>query len=122
MEKKGQNESEQGDLTVRLRDGSVLVCQMKAGTLTEELPPEMDFGELLRKAIQECGITQYRLARVAGVPQGAISVFLSGGDIQLKTFNRLAACMGFEIKQDKRKAPKIQKADKAVSKRARSGE
>ena len=52
------------------------------------------FGDVLRRAIRESGLSQYRLSRDAGVPQGAISVFLSGKDILLNTFEKLALCVG----------------------------
>lgn len=88
--------------TITLRDGSILEFRH---TTNGRTPPDMAFAEQLRHSIRSSDVTQYGLAKITGVPQGAISVFLSGGDIQLKTFSRLAHCMGFEFEQNPKKKP-----------------
>jgi hypothetical protein len=75
----------------------------------------MAFAEQLRHSIRSSEVTQYGLSKVTGVPQGAISVFLRGGDIQLKTFSRLAHCMGFEFGQNPRKKPVTRSRNKTKS-------
>ncbi len=95
--------STQDTNTVTLRDGSTLEFRHSKN---DRLPPEMAFAEQLRQSIRSSEVTQYGLSKVTGVPQGAISVFLRGGDIQLKTFSRLAHYMGFEFGQNPEKKPK----------------
>ena len=90
---------DRGQRTVRLKDGTVLAFPAEEGD-------EMDFAAVLRKAIQDAGVTQYHLAKLTGVPQAAISTFMAGKDLRLSTFNKLAATMGFELKQNRTKAPR----------------
>ena len=90
--------------TITLRDGSTLEFRHSTN---DRMPPELAFAEQLRQSIRSSEVTQYGLSKVSGVPQGAISVFMSGGDIQLKTFSRLAKCMGFEFEQNPEKKPKV---------------
>jgi cell division protein FtsN len=92
------------DLILKARDGSTWVFELKVHP--DSGVSERDFAEKLRLAIEESGISQYHLAEVAEVPQGAISVFLAGGDLRLSTFTRLAHVMGLELQQDSAKAPK----------------
>jgi hypothetical protein len=91
------------DSVFKGRDGSVYVFH---GKLPGEVPEDADFAEKLRDAIRDNKISQYQLAKAADVPQGAISMFMNGGDLRLKTFNRLAYLMGFELRQVKSKTPK----------------
>jgi len=88
--------------TITLRDGSILEFRHSTNN---RIAPETAFAQQLRHAIRSSKVTQYGLSKVTGVPQGAISVFLRGGDIQLKTFSLLAHCMGFEFEQDPEKCP-----------------
>ncbi|WP_442485812.1 helix-turn-helix domain-containing protein [Aeoliella sp. SH292] len=97
------------DYELKARDGSTYLFQRK---MPSEVPEDMDFAQQLRQAIAESGISQYQLAKAAEVPQGAISMFMNGGDLRLKTFNRLAYFMGFELRQLKSKAPKKKPAKK----------
>ena len=100
--------------TLTLRDGSVIEFRH---TTNDRMPPEMFFAEQLRQSIRAVGMTQYALAKMSGVPQGAISVFLSGADVRLQTYSRLAHCMGFEIRQNPDKAPlKRQAGEKRTEK------
>jgi transcriptional regulator with XRE-family HTH domain len=51
----------------------------------------------LRRFIVDSGYSQYRLARLSGVPQSALSRFLAregeGGDLRLSTVDRLAVAL-----------------------------
>jgi hypothetical protein len=85
------------DLVLRGRDGSTWIFKHK---LAAEFTSDADFAQHLRAAIRESGVSQYHLAEVADVPQGAISVFLSGGDLKLSTFSRLAQAMGMALTHD----------------------
>ncbi len=53
-----------------------------------------------------CGASQYHLAEAAGVPQASISFFMSGKDLKLSSFARLARIMGMTLEQDVTLAPK----------------
>jgi hypothetical protein len=96
------------------RNGITYVFHAKP--LGKELPEEMDFAENLRGVIRESGISQCQLAKRAGVPQPAISNFMSGRDIKLETFNRMAAVMGFELKHKRSKMPKTKPAGTRAAK------
>lgn len=75
----------------RSRDSSsVELRQVRAGE-------GLGFADELRDAIRDSGVSQYQLAKASGVPQGAISVFMHGGDLMLSTFNCLACAMGLEL-------------------------
>jgi hypothetical protein len=103
------------DLVLKGRDGSVwaIDVKIKPGSGVSE----MEFCEMLRQAIQESGVSQYHLSQAAGVPQGAISVFLGGGDLRVTTFTRLAHVMGLELRRNRAKAPKKIKPPVKRSKR-----
>ena len=104
--------SMQDSNTITLRDGVILEFRHSTN---DRMSPELAFAEQLRQSIRSSEVTQYGLSKVSGVPQGAISVFLRGGDIQLKTFSRLAHCMGFEFGQNPRKKPVTRSRKKTKS-------
>ena len=98
------------DLTFKGRDGSFTVFKLCLPQGTEH--DDLDFAKILRDAIAKSGLSQYHLAKAADVPQGAISVFLAGGDLRLSTFNKLAYVMGFSFYQNNEAAP--EKIDRRV--------
>ena len=108
----GKSNTRELDRTFKGRDGSFTVFKLCLPRGTEHA--DLDFAKTLRDAISESGLSQYQLAKAARVPQGAISVFLAGGDLRLSTFNRLACVMGLELQQNDNNAPeKIErKADR----------
>lgn len=65
-----------------------------------------DYGDILRDAIKDVGLTQYVLAKTTGIPQGALSKFMNGGDLRLQTFNKLAHALGFDLTQNPERAPR----------------
>lgn len=87
---------------VKLRDGSVVEFRRSQ---SERTTPEMLFSEMVRQSIKESGVSQYALAKVAGVPQQVINDFVSGKNPRLQAFSRIAHWMGFEIRQNREKAP-----------------
>lgn len=115
----GKRNAKVPDLTLKGRDGSVAIFKLSGPQ--ESGRDDLEFGKVLRDAIIESGLSQYQLAKVAEVPQGAISVFLGGGDLRLSTFNRLARVMGLELHQNHETAPeKIErKADRPNGKAQR---
>ncbi|MCE9605324.1 MAG: helix-turn-helix domain-containing protein [Planctomycetia bacterium] len=52
----------------------------------------------LRKIIGKVGISQNQLAKLAGVPQSALSRFIDGGDIRIDTATKLADALGIEFR------------------------
>lgn len=65
-----------------------------------------DFAQQLRDAIRDAGLTQYRLAKDLKIPQSALSMFMSGKDLRVSTFNKLAHYCGFQLIQDPEAAPR----------------
>jgi ribosome-binding protein aMBF1 (putative translation factor) len=93
-----KKKSRQSPRTVRLRNGTVIEFRS-----TEDA---MDYGQTLRNAIKESGLSQYHLSKVTGIAQSALSKFFAGGEINLLTFQKLANLMGFEIRQNPDKSPR----------------
>lgn len=57
----------------------------------------------VRRAIEDCGQTRYRLAKQSGVTEGALSRFLAGErDMTLRTLERIAPLIGVKLKVEKR--------------------
>ncbi len=65
-----------------------------------------DFAETLRQAIRSAGLTQYQLAKVTGVPQSALSQFMTGKDLRVETFQKLCRVVGLELKQNPKLIPR----------------
>ena len=65
-----------------------------------------DFAQQLRDAIRAAGLTQYRLAKDLNIPQSALSMFMSGKDLRVSTFNKLAHYLGFQMMQNPDTAPR----------------
>ncbi|MBT6156258.1 MAG: helix-turn-helix transcriptional regulator [Planctomycetaceae bacterium] len=93
-----KRKSQQSPRTVRLRNGIVIEFRS-----TEDV---MDYGQALRDAIEESGLSQYHLSKLTGIAQSALSKFFAGGEINLLTFQKLANLMGFEIRQNPDKSPR----------------
>ncbi|MAT68922.1 MAG: hypothetical protein CMJ58_05305 [Planctomycetaceae bacterium] len=115
MAKKDTQSATEPDLVVTGRDGSQYIFVWAKQAAGESDAGEVDFADQLRAAIEKSGVSQYQLAKVADVPQTAISKFLRGNDIRLSTFNRLANVMGFELKHKPSKMPKTKKPAKKSS-------
>ena len=93
-----KRKSQQSPRTVRLRNGIVIEFRS-----TEDV---MDYGQALRDAIEESGLSQYHLSKLTGIAQSALSKFFAGREINLLTFQKLANLMGFEIRQNPDKSPR----------------
>lgn len=57
---------------------------------------------LLRDKIRASGLTGMELAKLTGVPQPRISVFMSGKDIRLSTAQRIADHFGLVLTKGER--------------------
>jgi len=63
----------------------------------------MDMETQLRKAVHESELTQYRIAKLAGITHAAMSFFVnSKRSLSLGAASRLADALGFELVQKKR--------------------
>lgn len=71
----------------------------------------MDFAETLRDSIRAAGLTQYHLAKVTGIPQSALSQFLGGKDLRVRTFQKLCQIVGLELMQNDDRTPRKVDAD-----------
>jgi plasmid maintenance system antidote protein VapI len=56
-------------------------------------------GDVLREAIKGTGKSAEKIAVVTGVPRPTITRFLAGADMRLSTAEKLAAYLGYELKQ-----------------------
>ena len=66
----------------------------------------MNMTDQVRRAIQDCGLTQAELARRTGLTRGALSRFMSGErDMTLRTLSLIAEEIGVALvyKRPKRK-------------------
>lgn len=55
--------------------------------------------EVVRRAIEESGVSRYELAKRSGVSQSVLSRFVAGDrSINLETLDRLAEVLGIEIR------------------------
>jgi DNA-binding Xre family transcriptional regulator len=84
-------------IRIRLKDGREIL--LPDGEV-------MDFAETLRNTIRAAGLTQYHLAKVTGIPQSALSQFMSGKDLRLATFQKLCHVVGIELAQNPDRAPR----------------
>ena len=64
----------------------------------------MDMETQLRKAVNESGMTQYGVAKVAGLSHAQMSFFVNGHrSLSLAAASKLATALGFELVQKKRR-------------------
>jgi transcriptional regulator with XRE-family HTH domain len=61
---------------------------------------------MLRRAIQECGLTRYEISCRTGVDQAALSRFLGGGDLMLATADKLLDVLDIEVKTKGKHKPR----------------
>jgi len=61
----------------------------------------LTISEHVRHAIERSGLTRYRLAMEAGVPQSALSRFVNGqGSMTLDTLDRIGAVLRLRVVMD----------------------
>ena len=59
----------------------------------------MAFSDSIKKAIDSCGLTRYRIAAEAGVPPSSISRFMSGQfALTTDTLDKIAPVIGLEVR------------------------
>ena len=52
----------------------------------------------VRKAIETCGLTRYRIAQELGVSESSLSRFMAGGSIRTELLDKLGKLLGLSIK------------------------
>ena len=69
-------------------------------------PPRVSLADQLRQAINESGLTQYRIAKESGVQQTILSRFATGErNVQLDTADKLAAYFGMSLNPPQKPSP-----------------
>lgn len=86
------------ECVIRLKSGETLILP--------ETDDMIDLAQVIRDAIQRCGITQYQLNKITGIPQGGLSAFLAGGDIRMETASKLTHVLGLELTENPDTAPR----------------
>ncbi len=63
-----------------------------------------NFNDMVRTAINNCGLTRYEIAQRADITEGALSRFVTGKrDMTLKTLERIAPVIGVRLVVDRPK-------------------
>jgi predicted transcriptional regulator len=65
----------------------------------QAMPKRKPITDALRRAVQESGMTHYRLGKLANTRPQVIDKFMTGLDIRLETAERLAAVLGLELRE-----------------------
>ena len=64
---------------------------------------EMAFSDEIRRAIEESGVTRYRIWKDTGVPQATLSRFMSGkGGLAMDSLEKVGDYLKWKIKSRKR--------------------
>lgn len=62
------------------------------------------FSDQIRSAINDCGVTRYRIAKETGIDESLLSRFVRGKcNISLRHIDTLAELLGFELKLRRRR-------------------
>lgn len=56
------------------------------------------FGDAIRRARRERGLSQQRVAAASGIPQSHLSKIEAGQDVQLSTLRRVVKALGYEVR------------------------
>ncbi len=66
----------------------------------------MKMSDQIRRAIEESGLSRYRIAKATGVDEGILSRFMHGSSMRTDTLDRIAECLGLVLRVD----PKARRA------------
>jgi transcriptional regulator with XRE-family HTH domain len=58
--------------------------------------------EILKKEIQQCGLSRYEIAKRTGVSQAQLCRFMKGQSFQCETADTLLEFFGYELRKKKR--------------------
>jgi transcriptional regulator with XRE-family HTH domain len=59
----------------------------------------------LLEAMKASGLTRYEIAKRTGLDQGALSRFVHGKTVTLTTGDKLAVCLGLELRASRKAKP-----------------
>ena len=59
--------------------------------------------ELLRKQIENCGVSRYRISKDTGIDQAALCRILQGKSCNAETVDKLLTYFGYEIRKKRGK-------------------
>jgi transcriptional regulator with XRE-family HTH domain len=63
------------------------------------------FSDAIRRAIDACGLSRYRICKVCGIDQSQFSKFMAGTQgLSMEVLDRVAPLVGLELRPLKRKA------------------
>lgn len=60
----------------------------------------------LRRLVDDCGMSRYRIWKEAGIDQGTLSRFMAGGGLSLDNVDKLASLLDLRISTGKRQRSK----------------
>lgn len=64
----------------------------------------MSMADQVRQAIDQCGLTRYRIAKQTEITEGALSRFMAGErDMNLRTLEKIAPVIGVRLVVDRPK-------------------
>ena len=65
----------------------------------------MTMSDQVRRAIENCGMTRYAIAKASGLSEGGLSRFMAGQrDMNLRTLDKLAPVIGVRLVVDRPKS------------------
>ena len=66
----------------------------------------MDMTEIVRREVQTCGKTRYRIAQDTGISESQLHRLVNGGSFQAETVGTLLEYFGYEVKKKKGRGKK----------------
>ena len=66
----------------------------------------MDLIEIIRKQVETCGKTRYRIAQDAGVLESQLHRLVNGGSLHAETIGILLDYFGYEVRKKKGRGKK----------------
>ena len=66
----------------------------------------MDMTEIVRKEVETCSKTRYRIAQDTGISESQLHRLVNGGSFQAKTVGKLLEYFGYEVRKKKGKGKK----------------
>ena len=60
----------------------------------------------LRRIVDDCGMSRYRIWKEVGIDQGTLSRFMAGGGLSLDNIDKLASLLDLRISTDRRRQSK----------------
>ena len=61
---------------------------------------KMTFSDEIRREIERCGASRYRIARASGVSQSMLSKFMAGAGLGFDALDRVAGAIGLHVTRE----------------------